>query len=203
MAKAPDQRFDTVMEFANALSAAAAPPPLSLSSGNATPRQTSDPSGLGSERPVHSITESAGKGGQPRALSPVPGTSPQLRLLRALEEAKNARSIRDIDLAAKLVERAMGIVDVHGSREALAALEREEALIEGTLEMRLGDRARPLRLLRQPEVRASLLPEEAFLLSRIDGVVSAEEVLDLSPMPRLRTLRLLVRMLRYKLITNE
>jgi serine/threonine-protein kinase len=203
MAKAPDQRFDTVMEFANALSAAAAPPPLSLGNGNATPRQTSDPSGLGTERHVHSSTELAGKGGQPRAPSPVPSTSPQLRLLRSLADAKNARSARDIDLAAKLVERAMSIADVHGSREALAALECEEALIEGSLEMRLGDRERPLRLLRQPEVRASLLPEEAFLLSRIDGVASAEEVLDLSPMPRLRTLRLLVRMLRYKLISNE
>jgi len=206
MAKAPDQRFDTVMEFANALSAAAAPPPppLSLSNGDATPRQTSDPSGLRTERPVHSSPELAWQGGgQSGALSPVPATSPQVRLLRALEDAKKARSSRDIDLAAKLVERAMGIADVHGSREALATLEREEALIEGSLEMRLGDRERPLRLLRQPEARASLLPEEAFLLSRIDGVASAEEVLDLSPMPRLRTLRLLVRMLRYKLISNE
>ncbi|HKO48471.1 MAG TPA: serine/threonine-protein kinase [Polyangiaceae bacterium] len=205
MAKAPDQRFDTVMEFANALSAAAAPPPpqLSLCNGNATPCQSSDPGGFGTERHVHSSTESAGKSGQPRALSPVPSTSAQLRLLRSLEDAKKARSARDIDVAAKLVERAMGIADVHGSREALAALEREEALIEGSLEMRLGDRGRPLRLLRQPDVRASLLPEEAFLLSRIDGVASAEEVLDTSPMPRLRTLRLLVRMLRYKLISNE
>jgi len=205
MAKAPEQRFDTVMEFANALSAAAAPlaTPLSLGNGNATRRQTSDPSGLGTERHVPSSTLLGEKGGKGRAFSPVPGTSFQLRLLRSLEDAKNARSSRDIDLAAKLVERAMSIADVHGNREALAALEREEALIEGTLEMRLGDRKRPLRLLRQPEVRASLLPEEAFLLSRIDGVASAEEVLDLSPMPRLRTLRLLVRMLRYKLISNE
>jgi len=41
------------------------------------------------------------------------------------------------------------------------------------------------------------------LLSRIDGVASAEEVLDLSPLPRLRSLRLLVRMLRQQLISNE
>jgi len=205
MAKAPDQRFDTVMAFANALSAAAAPPPtpLSLGYGNATPRERTDPSELEPERHVGSSTELARQGGQPRALSPVPSTSSQLRLLRSLEDAKNARSARDIDRAAKLVERAMSIADVHGSREALAVLEREEALIEGSLEMRLGDRERPLRLLQQPDVRASLLPEEAFLLSRIDGVASAEEILDLSPMPRLRTLRLLVRMLRYKQISNE
>jgi len=41
------------------------------------------------------------------------------------------------------------------------------------------------------------------LLSRIDGVASAEEVLDLSPLPRLRSLRLLGRMLRQQLISNE
>ena len=76
-------------------------------------------------------------------------------------------------------------------------------MIEGSLEMRLGRRERALRMLPPSEDRVSLLPEEAFLLSRIDGVASAEEVLDLSPLPRLRTLRLLVRMLRRNLISNE
>ena len=68
--------------------------------------------------------------------------------------------------------------------------------------MRLGRRERALRLLPPQDDRVALLPEEAFLLSRIDGVASAEEVLDLSPLPRLRTLRLLVRMLRQKLISS-
>jgi serine/threonine protein kinase len=199
MSKEPEQRFDTVIEFANALSAAAAPPAAGLAIGNATPSLTSE---LGIERQQHSRTVLTGEG-QPKALSTTPSTPSQVRLLRALDDAKKARSARDIDLAAKLVERAMSIADVLGNRDALAALEREEALIEGSLEMRLGRRDRPLCLLRQLETRVSLLPEEAFLLSRIDGVASAEEVLDLSPLPRLRSLRLLVRMLRHKLISNE
>jgi hypothetical protein len=124
-------------------------------------------------------------------------------LLRVLEDAKKARSARDIDLAASHVERALSIADALGNLEATATLEREEALIEGSLEMRLGRRERALRLLPQPEDRVSLLPEEAFLLSRIDGLASAEEVLDLSPLPRLRTLRLLVRLMRQTLISNE
>jgi len=47
--------------------------------------------------------------------------------------------------------------------------------------MRLGRRECVLRLLPQREERLSLLPEEAFLLFRIDGVASAEEVLDCRP----------------------
>jgi serine/threonine-protein kinase len=198
MAKAPEQRFDTVTEFANALSAAAAP--RSSRSADSSPRLTIEPS---TERREHSSANSAVEEGLNKASSPTPSTPSQLRLQRALDDAKKARSARDIDLAAKLVERAMSIADVLGSREALAALEREEALIEGSLEMRLGPRDRPLRVLRQPEQHTLLLPEEAFLLSRIDGVASAEEVLDLSPLPRLRSLRLLVRMLRHKLISND
>jgi serine/threonine protein kinase len=201
MAKVPEERFDTVIEFANALSAAAAPP--SVGSADSSPRQGIDPSLLGRDRQEHSNSDSADEDGGGQAASPTPSTPSLIRLRRALEDAKKARSAREIDLAAKLVERAMSIADVIGNREALAALQREEALIEGSLEMRLGRRERPLRLLQQPEQHTSLLPEEAFLLSRIDGVASAEEVLDLSPLPRLRSLRLLVRMLRYKLISNE
>ena len=183
MAKAPEQRFDTVVDFANALSFAAAEPAALPDRGT--------PSGRSTLRPNN----------DPRLLEPGPPS--QTRLLQVLEDAKRARSARDIDLAATLVERALSIADVLGDGEAFAALVREEALIEGSLEMRLGRRERALRLLPPSEDRVSLLPEEAFLLSRIDGVASAEEVLDLSPLPRLRTLRLLVRMLRRNLISNE
>jgi eukaryotic-like serine/threonine-protein kinase len=204
MAKVPEQRFDTVIDFANALSAAAAPQaaPLRTGSGRATPfvSGSSEPA---IDRQAHSIVEGPAQGSQHEPLVPAASTPSQVRLLRALDDAKKARSARDIDLAAKLVERAMSIADVLGNREALSALDREEALIEGSLEMRLGRRDRPLCLLRQPEIGVALLPEEAFLLSRIDGVASAEEVLDLSPLPRLRSLRLLVRMMRHKLISNE
>ncbi|HEY3254747.1 MAG TPA: serine/threonine-protein kinase [Polyangiaceae bacterium] len=202
MAKAPEQRFDTVAEFASALSAAAAPQ-IGTPNGNSTSRLTSDPSVLGSERRERPTSTGFGQTGRRKLISTTPGPPSQLRLQKALDEAKKARSARDIDLAAMLVERALSVADVLGNGEALAALEREEALIEGSLEMRLGRRERALRLLPQSEEQLALLPEEAFLLSRIDGVASAEEVLDLSPLPRLRTLRLLVRLLRQKLISNE
>jgi hypothetical protein len=92
---------------------------------------------------------------------------------------------------------------VLANSSATDVITAEEALIEGALEMRLGRRDRPLLLAAaQSSAGPALLPEEAFLLSRIDGVATAEEVIDLSPLPRLRTLRLLVRMLRRELILN-
>ena len=46
-------------------------------------------------------------------------------------------------------------------------------------------------------------PEQAFLLSRVDGGVTLEETIDLSPLPRQKTLRLLVSMMRQGLIGAE
>jgi len=124
-------------------------------------------------------------------------------LLVALERARAARSARDLDGCAAHVERALTIADILDNDACRAAVASEEALIEGALEMRLGRRDRPLSIVaRTPGDRLPLSPEEAFLLSRIDGVVSSEELLDLSPLPRLHTLRLLVRMLRSQLITT-
>ncbi len=219
MAKLPSERFPTIVEFATALSAAAAPPPVSpappaVAEPNTatTLRLTSDPSVLNgsavrierSERPESPTLSATPAGARQRVVSATPGAPSQAKLQKALEGAKKARSARDIDLAATLVERALSMADALGNAEANAAVDREEALIEGSLEMRLGRRDGILHVLpTSSEDRVSLLPEEAFLLSRIDGVLSAEEVLDLSPLPRIRTLRLLVKMLRQRLISNE
>ena len=124
------------------------------------------------------------------------------RLNKALEGAKKAFGARPRPGSqARRARAERG--DALGNSESAAALDREEALIEGSLEVRLGRLDRLRVLTPPPGERASLLPEEAFLLSRVDGIASADEVLDLSPLPRQRTLRLLVRLLRRGLIRNE
>jgi hypothetical protein len=202
MSKEPSQRFDTILEFAAALSAALAP--SAEANRNDTLRPTSEPSAFTSRPRDNPTITALGQAGRRAGLTSTPAAPSLAMLLEAIDAAKKARSLRDVELAARFVERALTIADALGDRQAALALEREEALIEGSLENRLGRRDRALQALpsASPD-RVSLLPEEAFLLSRIDGLASAEEVLDLSPLPRLRTLRLLVRMIRHRLITNE
>ena len=207
MSKEPTDRFETITEFATALGIAASltpPPPSVAPSSNTTLRLTSDPRVLAAASRPDRPTAGPRVAPERSPISTMPEAPSMLRLQRALEGAKKARSARDVDLAAKLVERALSIGDALGNAEAAAALDREEALIEGSLEVRLGRLEYPLRTLPAPPTeRVSLLPQEAFLLSRIDGIASADEVLDLSPLPRLRTLRLLVRLLRRNLISND
>jgi serine/threonine protein kinase len=211
MAKERAARFETIVDFASAL-AAAATPDLALPQAQAAPppaplRLSGDPDVLSAptrvSRPPRASSGSRESLAAPKVVSTLPGTPSLARLKRALACAKNARSARDLDLAAKFVEHALAIAEALPDSSAMAVLDAEEALIEGALEMRLGRRGRPLRLAAEQAAFGDLLPEEAFLLSRIDGVASAEEVLDVSPLPRLRTLRLLVRMLRQELILNS
>jgi serine/threonine-protein kinase len=206
MAKEASDRFESITDFASALATAASEPATAATpppSSNTTLRLTSDPSvlheGARRERPT------VGSRAPERSpISTMPEAPSMIRLSKTLDSAKKARSARNVDLAAKLVERALSIGDALGNSEAAAALDREEALIEGSLEVRLGRLDHALSVLTPPAgERASLLPEEAFLLSRVDGIASADEVIDLSPLPRLRTLRLLVRLLRRGLIGNE
>ncbi len=204
MAKEASDRFESITDFAGALASAASEPATAATppSSNTTLRPTSGSvlhEGARRERPT------VGSRAPERSpISTMPEAPSMIRLSKTLESAKKARSARNLDLAAKLVERALSIGDALGNSEAAAALDREEALIEGSLEVRLGRLDHALSVLTPPAgERVSLLPEEAFLLSRVDGIASADEVIDLSPLPRLRTLRLLVRLLRRGLIGNE
>jgi serine/threonine protein kinase len=207
MAKAPEERFETVVEFAEALSVAALNVGTSLRVEHSADVRKIAHSTLPVTRefgpPALDLPSGVRRADAHQWSAAMSGRPSHLQLLDVLDEAKKARSARDIDGAATLVELALSLAEALDDSEAAATLEREEALIEGSLEMRLGRRERALRLLPEPQERLALLPEEAFLLSRIDGVASAEEVLDLSPLPRLRTLRLLVRLMRQRLIGNE
>lgn len=208
MAKEPTQRFDTIAEFASALSAALSAPKPTLLLPTREPSLLralqSDASALLTERRESPTIAPPRQAARNNSSSPAEARPSQGLLLQTLAAAKRARSARDIDLAASLVERALAVAEALGDRDAEAALEREEALIEGALEIRLGPRGFALRVgPPRKDDRLSLLPEEAFLLSCIDGHVSAEEMLDLSPLPRVRTLRLLVRLLRRGLFTTQ
>lgn len=111
-----------------------------------------------------------------------------------LDRAREAFGLGDVDLAANYVERALTLAD-QLPVEASTVLDRASVLIDTVLRSRLGAPHERLRV-RVPVEGLALLPEQAFLLSRLEGSVSVDEILDLSPLSKRVTLRHLVTLLR-------
>jgi hypothetical protein len=112
----------------------------------------------------------------------------------------------DTELAVNNAETALLVADALNSPEAVAHLDSSRTLLNAIFEARLGSLSQRMIVLpptSNKKVRVS--PEQAFLLSRVDGGVTLDEAIDLSPLPRQKTLRLLVSMLRQGLIaaSNE
>jgi hypothetical protein len=126
-------------------------------------------------------------------------------LSRALEQARQAQGMGDIELAVNNAEAALNAAESLGSPEAQQRLESSATLLNGIYEARLGSLSRRM-VVRPPSSHNKKLrvsPEQAFLLSRVDGGVTLDEAIDLSPLPRQKTLRLLVSMMRQGLIAAE
>lgn len=84
-----------------------------------------------------------------------------------------------------------------GNADARAVAERSQQQLTGIYTRRLGARDRVLRVTVPDTWLAQLAidPRAAFLLSRIDGTCTIEEVIDMSCMPELDAMGLLVDML--------
>ena len=110
----------------------------------------------------------------------------------------------DIDLAVNNAETALLVADALNSPDAQARMEASRPLLTAIFEARLGSLSQRMVVLSptsKKKLRVS--PEQAFLLSRVDGGVTLDEAIDLSPLPRQKTLRLLVSMMRQGLIAAE
>lgn len=198
MARTPDGRFENVLEFARSLLPAAGcsfPPPRDP--GSLWPRQ-------GRSAPPESAVESRAGGRiltareeaqtePPPAPFKAPSSAPA-DLGRVLDQAREAHGLGDLDLAVNYVESALALADRLGADKD-PRLERASVLVESILRSRLGAVDGRLRIRSLPS-EYPLLPEQAFLLSRLEGHSGVEEILDLSPLSRRRTLRHLVALLR-------
>jgi len=210
MAKDPDARFDTVLEFSLALSQAcevSLPPPvealgvavtLPASGTNETARRVTPAAYPHSGERYQTGTQRRARFGNASTLS---GSATLQDIPAALEQARLALGLGDLNLAVSYAESALRLSDGFDSPEAQLLIEREETLIESVFATRLGSLEHRLNVLRAPSgAGARVSPEQAFLLSRLDGGVTVEEALDLSPMPRRDTLRALAQMLRDGLV---
>jgi len=208
--KDPDARYGNVLDFSMALSSAcecSLPPPIDALAlaitmpAGSKPNADPQPSVLRIEPPVGERYQT---GAQRRAAasrfgngSTLSGSATLQDIPRALSQARQALGLGDLNLAVSYAESALRVADGFDNAEARLLIESEDTLIEHIFEMRLGSLRHRLSVKVVPSNSgARVSPERAFLLSRLDGGVTVEEALDLSPMPRRDTLRLLTEMLR-------
>ncbi|HEU5075314.1 MAG TPA: serine/threonine-protein kinase [Polyangiaceae bacterium] len=116
-----------------------------------------------------------------------------------LDEARDALNAGDAETAVCRAEMALKLA--HESDDFLAqrSIEGSETLLARIFEQRLGNLEQIVEVARAAN-GVALSPEQAFLLSRLDGGVTFDEALDLTPMPRQEALRQLVTLLRAGLI---
>ncbi|HWZ87516.1 MAG TPA: serine/threonine-protein kinase [Polyangiaceae bacterium] len=210
--KEPEARYANVLDFAIALSVAcecSLPPPvnalgqaITLPASGASPiarRVTPDSYPLGERYQTGSHRRAASKFGNASTLS---GSAKLEDIPHALERARQALGLGDLNLAVNYAESALRVAEGFDTTEARRLVDTEEMLVDHIFETRLGSLHHRVNVKDVPSNQDSRVsPEQAFLLSRVDGGVTVEEVLDLSPLSRRDTLRLLIEMLRDGLVT--
>ena len=215
--KDPAARYPTVLDFSLAFSTAcenSLPAPASEALGSARTMPASSPT---DPAPPLSVTDAL-QGSQtaerqqtgPQRRSPsnrfanastMVGSANLQDIPESLERARQALGLGDLNLAVAYAESAMRVAESFDTSEARLLVEAESMLIDHIFETRIGSLEQRLTVISVPSSMDSRVsPEQAFLLSRLDGGVSVEEVLDLSPLSRRDTLRLLLALMRDGLV---
>lgn len=205
LSKDPSDRFASIIDFAAALELASGtslPPALEgFGAPRTLPAGRAGANGAAATLPSGHSTGTQAKTAAEVATSAAANGFSTGDLSRALERARQAHDMGDRELAVNNAETALRVADALGSPEAAARLDSSRTLLDAIFEARLGSLSQRMVVLSPTspkQVRVS--PEQAFLLSRVDGGLTLDEAIDLSPLPRQKTLRLLVSMLRQGLI---
>jgi serine/threonine protein kinase len=205
LSKDPEQRFPSINDFSGALlraSGTSLPPPIEALGVAIT--LPAGPPAKPSTNPDRYQTGMRQKTPANPSAPTIANTFSTTDLGRALDQARQAHGMGDIELAVNNAETALLVADALNSPDAQARLDSSRTLLNAIFEARLGSLSRRMVVLSPTSHRKMRVsPEQAFLLSRVDGGVTLDEVIDLSPLPRQKTLRLLVSMIRQGLIAAE
>ena len=223
LAKDPDDRYPSIMDFARALARATG---CSMSTGfSVNPGERISVEMTGPISPNPSVPDpksqatvaqkAAGhmpvrntppgdrpstgtrRKGRPEAVSSITAE----RVGELLDQAREALGAGAVDSAVDFAEEAIGLANTSDDYLAQRSVRGSETLLTRIYETRLGALTRPVVINGTPRTFSDLSPESAFLLSRLDGGVTFEEALDLSAMPRQEALRHLVNLLRTGVIS--
>jgi len=214
--KDPAARYPTVLDFAAAFAAAcenSLPTPASEALGSARTVPVSGPTSpapplQSSPLTPLSASDRLQTGWQKRSASSRLGNASTLvgsatlqDIPESLERARQALGLGDLNLAVAYAESAIRLAETFDTSEARLLVDAESMLIDHIFETRIGSLQHRLTVVIAPSsVDSRVSPEQAFLLSRLDGGASVEEVLDLSPLPRRDTLRQVLALMRDGLV---
>lgn len=218
LAKQPEERFASIQKFADALNRAGGPYGYPSSPPDAeVPRArsplgsetaltlTSPPPPVAASRPTELAPTESTPAPRPVTRSTPPRTRPTswtrkdpVKAVRDLvERARQELGLDNPEMALRYAESALSISDdLRSNPEVVATMQASESLFERVFERYVGRLDGILALGDLPASQSKLSPHQAFLLSRIDGPFSVEEAIDLSPLPRMQTLRHLADLIR-------
>jgi serine/threonine protein kinase len=214
--KDPAARYPTVLDFALAFSAACEdclPVPASAALGSARtvpasgptspapPMHPTPPANLPADERLQTGPQKRMASNRFVNASTMAGNVSMQDIPESLERARQALGLGDLNLAVAYAESAIRLAEMFDTSEAQLLVDAESMLIDHIFETRIGSLRQRLSVVSVPSnLDSRVSPEQAFLLSRLDGGASVEEVLDLSPLSRHDTLRQLLALLRDGLI---
>ncbi len=218
LSKDPDDRYDTINDFARVLSAESGcslPPNFSVSPQTSPAPVDDPPTGVRGTPSARDATVKMSAGPRPTVEgTPAPITGTHAKRGRHissvtaeavtdfLEQAREALTAGDEEQAVQLAEQALDLASQSDDPLARRSVAGAETLLARIFEKRIGGLTRTVSI--NPGTKSvSLSPEQAFVLSRLEGGVTFEEALDLTPMPRPQALRQLVHLLRAGLIEGN
>ena len=155
-------------------------------------RPTVSPPPPTNETPTHSTAGTLISRGTP-GLSSAPLSDAMIQLQAAMDEVRQAVTFGEDQRALTKARAVLQLAQADRSRETKELLTTSAELLSPILLRSLGGLSRRVSLWQPDSAHsASMSPEHVFLLSRIDGTSTVEELLDVSPLSTAETLGILI-----------
>jgi serine/threonine-protein kinase len=160
--------------------------------GAGTPRARVSAPPQVDEPPAHSTAGTLISRGTPKPNSS-PLSDAMIQLQAAMDEVRQAVTFGEEQRALSKARVVLQLAQADRSRETKDLLVNSGELLSPILLRSLGGLSRKVSLWQpQSASSASMSPEHVFLLSRIDGTTTVEELLDVSPLSTAETLGILI-----------